>query len=840
MNLKKLALFMFIVSVIIFSNVVSASDLSSEDTYQTISDCVEVNTNAANIVSTSESNTGDAEIRENCENIAHLGEYIQEDSPDIPVGSSDNNVTVYVGTNSTPNGQGTEDDPYANLTLACDKANEDGEKSKITVNIKDGTYYLPETLRFNTQDLYINGLGNSVIIKNVYNNTKQSFASKSKFTMSNVIFNASDFTGRHNYDEWFTPFVIDNYYNDAEVIFNNCTFADYDDDNVLAYSAQDYVFINVNFTFNNCKFVSSANGTFKSIQQGVPDDGNCKWNVKFNYCLFCSQFKTIGFDKMGFGGDLKLNISFDSCWLGNNNMYTNAFYLMDRADFKSYPKDFVKIAEFDRHAILDVSENYLGSNKYEIIGALIWNDTKTSEDISKLGSMTVYLKADNGVIPEIATLENGTFKVDYISDNSNHMITVILDQQVIKLNNNIIFSVNNETINSGNNLNITLNFQNDVNGTAYVMINNQTYKKWCPDKNSVDVPINNTLNKGTYDFNVTFVNKNNEVIKFDYPYYSVEEENSYGFNNGIVKVNGKSDYDFDANLPSSVFVGGNATVTLSLPSEITSGNVTIKIGDNDVGTFDIADNIVISGFTAGENIVNITYNGNDIYEAKSIEKNVVASEEPSISIPEIKAGEATTTTVKIADDATGNITVSVDGEEKSVSNLTNGAATITIPALSAGNHNVTITYSGDENYGGFSKSTNVDVKEPAKPTPTPDTGNSTSGSSSSSSQVQPGSQSSVKKQATKIVAKKKTFKAKKKVKKYTVTLKTKAGKAIKKAKLSLKIGKKTFKATTNKKGKATFKIKKLTKKGKYKAIIKYAGNKTYKASKKTVKITIKK
>ena len=96
----------------------------------------------------------------------------------------------------------------------------------------------------------------------------------------------------------------------------------------------------------------------------------------------------------------------------------------------------------------------------------------------------------------------------------------------------------------------------------------------------------------------------------------------------------------------------------------------------------------------------------------------------------------------------------------------------------------------------------------------------------------------VSKQATKITAKKKTFKAKTKVKKYTITLKA-GKKAVKKVKVIIKIGKKTYTAKTNNKGKATFKIKKLTKKGKYNAVIKFKGNSAYKSSSKKVKITIK-
>ena len=104
----------------------------------------------------------------------------------------------------------------------------------------------------------------------------------------------------------------------------------------------------------------------------------------------------------------------------------------------------------------------------------------------------------------------------------------------------------------------------------------------------------------------------------------------------------------------------------------------------------------------------------------------------------------------------------------------------------------------------------------------------------------------VNKKATKLAAKKKTFKAKVKTKKYAVTLKTTTksmdGKtylaAGKKVKLTVKG--KTYTAKTNKNGKVTFKITKLNKKGKYTATIKFAGDNTYKGVTKKVKITVKK
>ena len=97
---------------------------------------------------------------------------------------------------------------------------------------------------------------------------------------------------------------------------------------------------------------------------------------------------------------------------------------------------------------------------------------------------------------------------------------------------------------------------------------------------------------------------------------------------------------------------------------------------------------------------------------------------------------------------------------------------------------------------------------------------------------------------TTITAKAKAFKAKAKTKTISVTLSTvknpydgktylKAGK-----KLTMKLNGKTYTAKINAKGVAKFTIK-LTKKGKYTAKITFAGDKTYKASSKSIKVTIK-
>ena len=97
----------------------------------------------------------------------------------------------------------------------------------------------------------------------------------------------------------------------------------------------------------------------------------------------------------------------------------------------------------------------------------------------------------------------------------------------------------------------------------------------------------------------------------------------------------------------------------------------------------------------------------------------------------------------------------------------------------------------------------------------------------------------VKKAATKITAKNKVFKVKTKAKVVKVTLKSR-NKAIKNAKITIKVKGKTYSAKTNKKGIAKLKVTKLTKKGKFKAVINFAGTKLYKKTSKNIVIKVKK
>ena len=138
------------------------------------------------------------------------------------------------------------------------------------------------------------------------------------------------------------------------------------------------------------------------------------------------------------------------------------------------------------------------------------------------------------------------------------------------------------------------------------------------------------------------------------------------------------------------------------------------------------------------------------------------------------------------------VTVNLNGA-KTYTTDKNGQVKVSTKGLAPKKYSAKVTFNGNDNYLKSTKDVKVTVKK-ANP---------------------------------KLTAKKKTFKTSVKTKKYTITLKDNTGKAIKKAKVTLKVKGKTYNATTNSKGKAVFKIKNLKKKGTFKATITYKGNKYY-------------
>ena len=563
---------------------------------------------------------------------------------------------------------------------------------------------------------------------------------------------------------------------------------------------------NYELKFNNCRFETSYTSCI--FLSGSPLKSQVL-NIKFENCIFdlpnCPSLVS---------ASQTSTVTMVNCWLGKNTF--PAFITPGRGYIVDSKGRYVSNWEIsvDGYAQFSISENYLGNNQYEIIGKLAWNDENNNASMENFKPMNVSLSSNTGEIQSNVILTNGTFSAIYTSDSSEHSVIAILGSEIKELNfNSINFTVDAPSIFYGEDQNVTVTFPQVISNNITITVNNKTYDVEVNNTNSTTFTIEDRLTEGNYTVDVLYIDDVNKV---------------YGSNSTILSVSRVSDYTFNPEINDNgdIKVGDELTITVELPSDV-SGNVTVKVNDNPVITKEATPNtvITISNLVGGNNNITIAYTGNDKYAAKTSEPQVVTAQK--VSAPEgdnalnitAPADSATPTySINMPKDATGNLTVIVDGKDKYTKELVNGSATITLPELSAGKHDINVTYTGDAKYESISKTTSVNVPAKSTPAKTP----------------------VAKKAATKITAKKKTFKAKKKVKKYTITLKS-GKKPVKKVWVTLKIkGKKLLKAKTNAKGKATFKIKKLTKKGKYNAVIKFKGNKNYKASSKKVKITIKK
>ena len=211
-------------------------------------------------------------------------------------------------------------------------------------------------------------------------------------------------------------------------------------------------------------------------------------------------------------------------------------------------------------------------------------------------------------------------------------------------------------------------------------------------------------------------------------------------------------------------------------------------------------NVSTDGLAPGSYIVRVLYTGNDHYEESIVTVTLTVNRDStSLSVDSIttvyNVGNNLVITLKDSrGNPVGGALISVDlGGVKTFTTDFKGQVRISAGRLAPKTYTVKVTFDGNANYGGSSKSITIMVK---KATP-------------------------------KLTAKAKTFKKSVKIKKYSVTLKDNQNKVMKNTKVSIKVNKKVYTAKTNAKGQATFKITKLTKKGKYGAVVTYKGNKYY-------------
>ena len=446
-------------------------------------------------------------------------------------------------------------------------------------------------------------------------------------------------------------------------------------------------------------------------------------------------------------------------------------------------------------------------NKYsifvgdEVIGAVNMNPTVKGIVRLNIGSKSYDVVVNRGVGTfAISDLEMGTYDVQAIFDGDNEHSASSSDVKILevkKIPTNFTVTIDNPSIFVGDKAIFAVNTNPTVTGIVRLNIGSESY----------DVVVNkgvgtfaiSDLEMGTYDVQAIFDGDNKHL------------GNSSDVNQlEVKKIPTRLAVSID--IPS-IFVGDSVVVGVVLNQTI-NNVVIVNVNDKNylIGIVNGKGNLTLSGLTFGTYTVNATFAGEGKY-AKSGSNNV------SLEVNKIKTqliADSITVTyngnsnlVITLKDTNGNavrnanVIVNINGA-KTLTTDSNGQVKLSTNGLAPNVYTAKITFDGNAVYDISSKEVKVTVK---KATPV-------------------------------LTAKAKTFKAKVKTKKYTITLRDNAGKAIKNVKVTLKVKGKTFKATVSSTGKATFKITNLKKKGNYNAVITYGGNNLYNKVTKNVKIKV--
>ena len=267
------------------------------------------------------------------------------------------------------------------------------------------------------------------------------------------------------------------------------------------------------------------------------------------------------------------------------------------------------------------------------------------------------------------------------------------DFKVNKLNSTV--AVNADDIKVGENVTVSVNVPSDATGDVIITVDGKNYTVAIVDGKAVKT--------------IADLKANNYTVTVKYA-----GDNNYNPNQNTTKftVSKISDYNMNITVPGNVKVGEDAVIIVNVPKDA-SGNVTVSVG-KDVYNAVISNGsakVVVSGLGAGVYNVSATF-ADDKYAQNEANATVVVSKvtdyNMNVSVPEFKEGVNSTISVDLPKDATGTVTVEIDGK-KYTANVTNGTAKVNIPALSAGNHNITTTYSGDAKYDSMTKKGNITV-----------------------------------------------------------------------------------------------------------------------------------
>ena len=162
-------------------------------------------------------------------------------------------------------------------------------------------------------------------------------------------------------------------------------------------------------------------------------------------------------------------------------------------------------------------------------------------------------------------------------------------------------------------------------------------------------------------------------------------------------------------------VGDDAVIGIAVPN-VDLGVVSVTVGDAiySVAVVDGKGSLTVSGLASGSYDVVAKFAETDMYLASqanatfAVSKLVISSMD--VDVKDIKVGDDAVISVALPEDATGNVTVNVNGKNYTAI-VKYGVASVTVPNLANGTYSVSVFYNGDDTYMPMENSTKFTVSK---------------------------------------------------------------------------------------------------------------------------------
>ena len=212
-----------------------------------------------------------------------------------------------------------------------------------------------------------------------------------------------------------------------------------------------------------------------------------------------------------------------------------------------------------------------------------------------------------------------------------------------------------------------------------------------------------TINGKNYTSNIINRTSSFSISDLDAGKYTIDAIYNGNEKYNVAKANTTFNVNkFDSSVIVSagdIFVGDDAIIIVNV-SDGATGIVAITVNSKQYNvTLDDGTGILkLSNLTSGEYNVSANYLGDNKYlPSENTTTFKVNKLNTPISVVIDNKTDVVIIKVIVPNDATGNITITVDGKNYT-SEIINGTANIKISGLNEGNYNITIYYDGDDKY----------------------------------------------------------------------------------------------------------------------------------------------